>query len=184
MISELEDLLVHEEDEWSHSDKEEDFIDDDESDVEEEDLKRKKNKSSEMNDDVGDDILTDLETKESEGNFDIESENKEEEYEAEKDHGSGEDDTEIEANRDYGLRRSERNKDKARPEYSLKRLFGYLRRGSKKSSLSFDGAVQSEEKHEYKKSIVDFLEDLEKCKCYETSWREFDWISLGMQEKV
>ena len=107
MISELEDLLVHEEDEWSHSDKEEDFIDDDESDVEEEDLKRKKNKSSEMNDDVGDDVLTDLETKESEGNFDIESENKEEEYEAEKDHGSGEDGTESEANRYSGLKLSE-----------------------------------------------------------------------------
>ena len=66
MISELEDVLVHEEDEWSGSDKEEGYIDDDESDAEEEDLKRKKNRSSETNDDVGDDVLTDLETKESE----------------------------------------------------------------------------------------------------------------------
>ena len=69
MISELEDVLVHEEDECSGSDKEEDSIDEDES-VVEEDLKRKKNRSSEMNDDVGDDVLTDLETKESEENSD------------------------------------------------------------------------------------------------------------------
>jgi len=76
MISELEDLLVHEEDEWSGSDKEKDSVDDDESDVEEEDLKTKKNRSSQMNDDVGDDVLTDLRTKEREGNSDIENDNK------------------------------------------------------------------------------------------------------------
>ena len=166
MISELEDLLVHEEDEWSGSDKEEGYIDDDESDAEEEDLKRKKNRSSETNDDVGDDVLTDLKTKESEGSSDIESDNKEEECEAEKDHGSGEDGTEIEVNRISGLRRSERNKDKPRHEYSLKRLFGYLERGSKKSSLSFDEAMQSEENRD-KKSSIDFLHDHEKLSAFE-----------------
>ena len=65
------------------------------------------------------------------------------------------------------MRRSERNKDKPRPEYSSKRLFGYLERGSKWSSLSFDEAMQSEEKHEYKKSIIDFLDDLEKLNAFE-----------------
>jgi hypothetical protein len=65
------------------------------------------------------------------------------------------------------LRRSERNKDKPRPEYSLKRSFGYLDRGSNKSSLNFNEAMQSKEKHEYKKSIIDFLDDLEKLNAFE-----------------
>jgi hypothetical protein len=53
-------------DESSGSDKEKDSIDDDESDAEEEDLKRNKNGSSEMNDEVGDEALIDLKTKKAE----------------------------------------------------------------------------------------------------------------------
>jgi hypothetical protein len=42
-----------------------------------------------------------------------------------------------------------------------------LETGSKKSSLSFGEAMQSEEKHEYKKSIIGFLDDLEKLNAFE-----------------
>ena len=103
----------------------------------------------------GDDF-SDLETNQIEGKSDIDGENKEEEREVGKDHGSEVEDKESEAKGDSGLRRFERNKDQSRRKYLWKRNFDYMERASENSSLSLDEAMQSEEKHEYKKSFIDF----------------------------
>ena len=64
------------------------------------------------------------------------------------------------------MRRSESNKNKPKPDYIFQNLFGFFEAGTEKDSLNFSQAMQNDESFEYKKSITQFLDDLEQFNAY------------------
>ena len=52
-------------------------------------------------------------------------------------------------------------RDKPNVDYSFKTFLGYIQSETYKSTVNFAQAMESEEKHEFKKSIVNFLTEFE-----------------------
>ena len=79
---------------------------------------------------------------------------------------SDEEGQELKEGNASGLRRSERNKDKPKLDCTFKKFFGFFEAGTEEESLNFSQAMQSDETFECKKSISQFLDDLEQLNAY------------------
>jgi len=88
-------------------------------------------------------------------------------------------DDEREEKETLQVRFSDRNKDNPRSENLLSKMFAFMERANEKDSLSFAKAMANNEKHEYKNSIITFLDDLEKLNAFKEVTRPKDINLIG-----